>query len=407
MIERSGETDGFPRAHTIDSGKKRSQVLRAILSFAVLLACLLPNTAVAQGPPAGGRGSAPPPAVVVEAISERDVNPPNEYVGRVEAIQSVDLVARVEGFLEQVNFEEGGYVKEGDLLYVIEQDLYQAQVNEDQAAVAKARAALTSAQEHLDRVRSATAGAVSADQIDIAVSDRDQAKAALEEATATLARSRLDLGYTEIWAPISGRIGLTRITRGNLVGPDTGILSRIVQVDPIRVVYSVSELDLPEILSASRPYSPVSYKQSRIVQLKMPDEEIYDATGRVEFMDNVVDAKTGTIAFRAVFSNPDGYLVPGQYVTVLVSARESKRMPVVPQAAVLEDRQGKYVFVVDSDDRVRERRITTGPNLGTVWAVTSGLTAGETVIVQGIQKVSPGQTVKPTPSAPSGEGPGT
>jgi membrane fusion protein (multidrug efflux system) len=204
----------------------------------------------------------------------------------------------------------------------------------------------------------------------------------------------LNLGYTTIKAPIDGRIGRAAYTVGNLVGPGSEALARIVQMDPIRVVYSVSENEYVSArmeAAANHGKNPVQF----VPRLKLPNGEMYSKDGRMDFADPQVDPSTGTIAVRAVFDNPDGILLPGQYVTVLISRREPRRLPVVPQSAVLEDKDGPYVLVVDNDNTVQQRRITRGPALGIGWAVESGLKAGESIIVHGLQKVSPGQVVQP------------
>ncbi len=359
--------------------------------FALLLTSVFPWSAAADPP---GQGGGPPPLVTVAAVIEHDVNPPAEYVGHVEAIQSVDLRARVEGFLEQVKFREGGNVNAGDLLYVIEQAPYQARVDVDKARLAQAKATLTKARQYLHRVRAVSSGLVSAADIDNAVADELRASAQLQEAKADLELSELDLGYTMVRASIKGRIGRTAFTKGNLVEPDSGPLARIVQLDPIRVVYSISENDLAAVRAALGDTPPNKKKYTLIPRIKLPSGEILKTAGHVDFVDNIVDAKTGTIAIWAVFDNHDGLLLPGQYVTVLISRSQGKQLPMVPQAAVQEDHDGRYVLVVDSENRVIQLRITTGPVVGTQWAVESGLAAGEMVIVQGVQKVQPGQIVK-------------
>jgi membrane fusion protein (multidrug efflux system) len=328
------------------------------------------------------------------AVSEEVVNPPAEYVGRVEAVQAVDLRARVEGYLEQVRFQEGGDIHAGDLLYVIEQAPYKAAVAEARAKAAQAEASLTNARQYLERVRAVRSGAVSATDLDRAVSEEREAKAQLQETEASLEAAELDLGYTTIMAPIDGRIGRTAYTQGNLVGPNSGRLARIVQLDPIRVVYSVSENDLMDTRMANAGNK--DEERCRLVpRIRLPGGKMYPVEGRIDFVDNEVEPNTGTIAVRAVFENEGGILLPGQYVTVLLSCGEGRRLPVVPQSAVLQDREGRYVLLLDEDNRVQQRRVTTGAAVGTNWAVTSGLVAGETVIVQGVQKVQPGQIVEP------------
>lgn len=363
---------------------------------AVLFLTLAPLVLIAAPPgPQGG----PPPLVTVAPVTLQDVNPPEEYVGHVEAIQAVDLQARVQGFLEQVKFREGGFVRAGDLLYVIEQAPYKATVRADKARVDELEAVLTKARQYLERVRTVRSGGVSATDIDNAVAEELRAKAQLAEAQAMLERSELNLGYTTIRAPISGRIGMTAYTEGNLVGPSSGPLARIVQVDPIRVVYSISENDVTLIQTALKDAARHPGNPVLVSAIRLPSGEKYPTAGRLDFVDNEVDAATGTIAVRAVFDNPDGLLLPGQYVTVLVTRSEPKLMPVVPQSAVLEDRGGRYVLVVEEGDRVAERRIESGPLVGVNWAVESGLAAGEMIIVQGTQKARPGQSVETVTAA--------
>jgi len=362
-----------------------------LLLLSLLLMSGFPGSAVA-GPP--GHGSGPPPLVKIAAVIEQDVNPSDCYVGHVEAIQAVDLQARVEGFLELVNFKEGSYVHAGDMLYIIEQELYQARVDMDRARIAKAQAVLTKAGQYLRQVQTVHSGGVSASDIDTAVADEFQAKAQLQEAKASLKQSELDLGYTKIFAPINGRIGLTKFTRGNLVGPNSGYLARIVQTDPIRVVFSISENHLAAIKTAIKDASNGKNNYILTPKLKLLNGEIIKNPGHIDFVDNEIDASTGTIAVRAVFDNKSGLLIPGQYVNVLLSRKKAKMLPVVPQAAVQEDRQGRYVLIVDSRNMVIQRRITTGPTVGINWAVKSGLSAGDMVIVQGVQKVQPGLTVR-------------
>lgn len=371
---------------------KYRSALCAVVTIA--FTCLLPSTVPAgPGPP----GNAPPPAVTAIKVEAREVNPPREYVGRMEAIQSVALRARVEGFMEKVAFREGSDVKQDELLYLIEQAPYIARFNEAKAKVAESEAALKRARQYLKRLQTVKSGGVSATDLDSALSTTQQAVARFEEAKANLEQARLNLDYTTIRAPIDGRIGRTAYTQGNLVGPGSQPLAHIVQIDPIRVVYSMSETDLLEAQMAIRKGGRTqAYLHDRLVpRLKMPNGEIYPDAGQIDFIDNQVDPNTGTIAVRAIFQNDRGILLPGQFVTVQISLRKAKTLPVIPQSAVMEDREGRYVFTVDENNAIQLRRVVTGAVIHTQWVVESGLKAGETIVVKGVQKVTPGQAVNP------------
>jgi membrane fusion protein (multidrug efflux system) len=365
---------------------------RVALFLGLLLTMVFPIVVIAG--PAGPGG--PPPLVTVVPVTEQNVNPPAEYVGHVEAIQTVDLRARVEGFLKQVNFKEGSDIHEGERLYVIEQAPYQARVDAEKAQVGQAEATLNKARQYLHRAQTVRSGGVSATDLDNAVAEELRARAQLEQARANLQIAQINLGYTSITAPISGRIGRTAFTRGNLVNPASGPLARIVQVDPIRVVYSISENDLVAIKAVLNDTAKGKKDPVLLPRIKLPGGQVLKTEGCLDFVDNTVDAGTGTIAVRALFKNPDGTLLPGQYVTVLVARSEPKSMTVVPQPAVLEDHDGRYVLLVDDQNRVVMRRVQTGPVVGANWAVETGLAVGEKVIVEGVQKVKPGQIVKTT-----------
>lgn len=372
------------------AGKTRLALLAVILLLCSGTALAAPNR----------KPSREAPVVSVIKVSRVEVNPATEYVGRVEAIQTVDLRARVEGYITKVAFAEGGEVRRGSLLFQLEKAPYQARFNEAKAQVALAQASLDKALRYIKRLKSVRAGAVAATDMDNALAAQQTARAQLQQAEANLQQAQLNLGYTTITAPISGIMGRAGYTLGNLVGPGSGALARLVQLNPIRVVYSVSE---NEYVTAKMKASsnPGQLPAQLVPRLKLPDGQMYPLAGKLDFTDPQVDPGTGTIALRAVFSNPDRVLLPGQYVTVLISRRQARYLPVVPQSAVLEDRQGLYVLTVDKDRRVERRGIVRGAPVGTGWAVESGLKTGEEIIVHGLQLVRPGQTVRTAPAGSS------
>ncbi len=367
--------------------------LRSLLVVLSVLLAGLFSLPLASAQPGGPQGE--PPGVSIAVITEQDVNPPLSRNGRVEAVQSVDLRARVEGVLEEIRFKEGADVQKGDLLYVIEQAPYKAALQVAEAEIAKAEAALANARQFLKRLQSARKGAVAESDLEAAASAELQAKASLMEAEARRLQARLNLGYTHIRAPIAGRIGKSALTVGNLLGPASGVLARLVQLHPIRVVYSVSEDRVFNVRLESKGQNVEALNASFVPEIEMSNGVMYAHTGKIDFVDNQVDSGTGTVAIRTLFPNPDTLLLPGQFVKVVVRRNEAKRMPIVPQAAIMEDREGRFVFVVDASNTVLQRRIRTGASAGTGWAVEEGLQAGESVIVQGIQKARPGQIVRP------------
>ncbi len=312
----------------------------------------------------------------------------------MEAIVSIDLRARVEGYLEKVNFLEGSLVQEGQLLYVIEQPPYQARLASAQAKLAQAEADLFKTETRLRRLRSAQPESVPQTDLDDAKAAKDLARGKLLEAKANLELAEIDLDYTTIEAPLQGRIGKSFYKKGDLIGLSAGPLAEIVSMDPIRVVFSVSEKKIDLIQKAFIDTKDKADDPMLAVQIKFSDKSTYSQKGGIAFIDNRIDPDTGTIAVWARFDNPDGRLVPGEYVNVFVQTAQPDMQPAVPQVAMQRDRQGEFVFVVDQNNQVEKRRIQTGKIIGDKFIVRSGLGTGEKVIVQGIQKVVPGMRVK-------------
>ena len=274
-------------------------------------------------------------------------------------------------------------------------------------AVAEAKAAVSRADKDVKRYRTlGEKNSVSQQQVDTAESELLQASAKLKTAEAQLLKAQIDLSHTIITAPISGRVGRAAASVGDLVSPQTGELVRLVELDPIYANFSVSERD---VIAAKRRYQagPAEVEMDKIeVRLRLPDGSLYEHVGRVDFIDNVVDRKTGTIVLRARFDNPQKLLVPGLYVSTLLGQEETTDKLIIPQSAVQEDQAGVFVMVVAPDSKVELRRIATGEAYSGDLVVNSGLEPGEQVIVEGIQKVRPGVVVDaklaPRPSMQQG-----
>lgn len=372
---------------------------------ALLAACLLGGLVAGCGgdesPGGAGAGGQPPaPSVKTTEVREGSVRATFRYVGRVEPIDSVDIIARVPGFLEQVAFDEGGDVSKGDLLYVIEREPYRAAVNAAKADVANAEATLENARQYLDRLESVQEGGVAAADLDAAKAARREAQARLDAAAARREASEIDLGYTRIRAPIAGRIGRTTITEGNLVGPDSGVLTTIVRMDPIYVTFSASERDVTnarqEAVREGRTDLPIF-----VPRLELANGTEYAQPGTIDFLDNRVDPATGTLTVRAIFPNPDGLLVPRQFVTVTAERQDPRPALLVPQKAVLQRQEGHAVLVVSADGTVESRTIELGGREGESYIVASGLDGGEQIVVEGVQKARPGSVVEASPLEPA------
>lgn len=325
-----------------------------------------------------------------------------QFIGRIGAINTVQLRARVEGFLDKVQFTEGQEVKAGDLLYQIERAPYQAQVDGAAAKLASAQAVTINAQLQYNRsvelARNQNAPQSTVDQNKAAL---DSATASVAQAQAELEVAQINLGYTEIHSPIDGRIGRTTFTQGNLVNAASGVLATIVSQDPMYALFPVSQRQLEDIREDRQQENGTLIKIEILVRLSNGKE--YPHRGVWNFTDVQVDQQTDTLLMRATVPNPERQLIDGQFVTVSIRERKEQPRLVVPQAALQLDQAGSYVLVVNSDNKVEMRRITTGPQEGANIVITDGLKEGERVIVDGVQKVRVGQAVTTT-VLPAGKG---
>ena len=341
----------------------------------------------------------PPPAVVTTTVELKPVSPSAEFVGRVQAIQKVEIKARVGGFLESREFEEGEDVERGDLLFLIERAPYEAELAQQKANLAGAEAASANTSVQLARAEELSRSQnIPKATVDQRRAEHLQAQAEVARAEAAVRQAEINLGYTRIEAPIAGRIGQAAVTQGNIVGPDSGVLATIVSVDPIYVTFPVSQ----RLFLQTRAEGQIRPEQY-VVRIRLPDGSYYREPGRIDFIDNQVNQGTDTILVRAVFANPNRLLVDGTFVSVLVERRETEQALLVPQAAVQIDQAGSYVLAVTEDNEVELRRITTGARQGAEIVVQQGLGEGDIIIVEGQQKVRPGQVVAPQPRTPAGQ----
>jgi len=332
------------------------------------------------------------PVGVVKA-ERRPIAAALDFVGRVEAINRVEIKARVTGFLEDVLFKEGDPVKQGDPLYRIEKGLFQAAVEQAQGALERSKASKVLTQVQLERAEDLLAKSAGT-----AVA-RDQAKAADQQAAggimtdeANLSTAKINLGYTEINAPIAGKISKTNVTMGNVVSPQSGTLTTIVSQDPMYVSFPVSQRDFLRARESGKNIDITGIN----VRLSFADNTVYDQPGRINFVDVSVDRATDTVLVRATFPNPSGALVDGQLVRVNVESDNPTEKVVVPQAALIADQEGVYVFVVE-DGKATVKRVKVSAESGPDAVVEEGLSGGELVIVQGVQGVRPGAAVRATP----------
>ena len=362
---------------------------------AAIVASIVAASVAAAGTAAAQGAAPPPPAVSVTPVVTRQVTETSDFVGRVTAIYKVDVVARVAGFIEERHFNEGQQVKSGDLLFKIEQDTYKAAVDQQTANLAKARATEINAALQLERGKELVRNqSIPQSTVDQRAADEATAKADVLQAQALLEQAQINLNYTEIRAPIDGRIGLATSTVGNLVGPSSGTLATIVSQDPIYVTFQASERD---VLDYKKRVAESADKYPHVtVHIKLPNGTIYAHPGLTDFLDVQVDPNTDTVLVRAHVPNPEGLLIPGGVVGVVVDRGAPKSALVVPQSAVQLDQAGRYVLVVDDTKKIEVRRVTTGVEEGRDVVVTNGLKDGELVLVEGIQKVHPGQVVNAT-----------
>lgn len=337
------------------------------------------------------------PTVVTSAVERSDLAAAREYVGRVDPIQSVSLRPQISGEIAQVHFNDGTPVKAGQLLFSIDNKQFLAAADSGKADLEQAEANYDRAAKYFKRLQASDRRSVSAAALEAAESDMLQGRAAVEQAKAALQTARINLGYTKITAPISGRAGKAVFTKGNYVTPASE-LTTIVQTDPIRVTFSLPDKDYINQLEEFKASTSNVYD----AELRLANGHIYPYKGERDFENNQIDASTGTMMLSMRYKNSSGTLVPGSMVRVTAKPSKAHIGLVIPQESVMADSSGDYVYVVGAADKVEQRRVGLGVNYGKMREVLSGLEAGEKVIIKGLQSVRDGAEVRQAQSRAAG-----
>ncbi len=354
----------------------------------------------------GAGADPPPPQVIVAEVSQGPVPIEMKFSGTVQSVKTVDIIPRVSGYIEKRSFTEGSNVKTGDPLYGIDARPFQASLDQLKGQLAVNQANLKywtdEAKRYGDAIKS---GAVSTQQYDEAVTKQQEAQANVEETQAEIVNAQLNLSFTDITAPFDGRIQQTRKYEGDLVDAYQDTLTTLVQIDPVYVIFNVTRRQLFEIQAMQVQGLVKKIEDSAKIELTLPDGTPYAQEGKLDFISSQIDPSTDTVTFRAIIPNDfshseEGDLVPGQYVPVRMVLGERPDALLIPKPALVETQAGQQVYVVDKDNKVATRKVEVGQPYKDQWVVTSGLKQGEQVIVEGLQKVRPGQVVDAKPAAP-------
>ena len=335
--------------------------------------------------------------VSVATVASQDVAAWDEFSGRLEAVERVDVRARVSGAVQSVHFREGALVKAGELLITIDPAPYQAEVDRAEAQVLAAQARVSYTKSELERsTRLWSERAIAQRELDERSNAANEANANLRAAQAALQSAKLNLGYTQVRAPVAGRVGKLEVTQGNLVaaGPGAPVLTTLVSVSPIYASFDADEKVVREAL-ASLPGGAAERKGLERIPVEMQAGADKATTGRLQLVDNQVDAKSGTLRVRAVFDNKDGGLIPGQFAKLRMGQAKNEAALLVNERAVGTDQDKRYVIVVGAGNQAEWRPVSLGASVNGLRVVTSGLKAGERVVVGGVQRVRPGSVLAP------------
>ena len=368
--------------------------LTAVAAAAAIVFGLQGTPAVASPGPAAPQAT----PVSVATVAESQINAWDEFSGRLEAVQRVDVRSRVAGSVQAVHFREGALVKAGDLLITIDPAPYAADVERTEAQVAAAQARVSHAtSEHERAKRLWDEQAIAQRELDERVNTLREAQANLRAAQAALQTTRLSLGYTQVRAPVAGRVGKLEVTVGNLVaaGPGAPVLTTLVSISPIYASFDADEGVITRALKGSQGKDGARALDSIPVQMGTAASSDTPFKGRLQLVDNQVDAKSGTVRARAVFDNTDGSLMPGQFARLRMGQAQTQKALLVSERAVGTDQDKKFVLVVGADNTVAYREVTLGASVNGLRVVSKGLAAGEKLVVNGLQRVRPGALVAP------------
>lgn len=333
------------------------------------------------------------PAVLVKTLSLQKLAANYETVGRVEAVETVNIIARTGGILEQRLFTEGSNIEQGQTLFQIEQAPSKLKLQQQAGNLASAKASLKQAQAELKRsLRLLKSKALSRSEYDIAEAKRDQLKAQMLQAQAAFEQAELELGYTTIKSPIGGFIGKASTTPGNLISANSDSLATITRTDPVYVDIAVSD----SLLLQFRRQGEFAEEPTSTPYLYLADGSRYQQAGKFNFIAHQVSRDTDTINIRLSFANPKGILLPGQFVKVHIEPKDIPAVIAIPQAAVQRDREGTFVMLVDSANKIIQQRVVLGEQIKGLWIIDSGLSAGQKVVVEGLQKIHSGLVVSPS-----------
>ena len=372
------------------------------LTILLLLAPVLAACGESQSQPQAA--APPPPQVTIAKPTSKMIADQDEYVGRFVAVESVEVRARVPGYLEAIHFQDGQLVKAGDLLFTIDRRPFQIALAQAQASLAQAKATLAFADSDLTRAQSVTIGSVITQQtFDQRTQAKRSAEAAVAAQQAAERQAALDLEFTELRAPVSGRIGDRRVSTGNLVtggtSGNTSLLATIESIDPIRVEFTLDEASYLRYGDLATDAAGANRGLALPVKLKLLGESVFSHEGKMDFVDNAVDRSSGTIRARAVLANPDGRFTPGMFARVRMAAAPPKNELLVPDAAIGAEQVRKFVLVVDAENVARPKYVTLGPVVDGLRVITQGLTPDDNVIINGLMRARPGAKVTPQQSS--------